>query len=306
MMLASKTNMFLGNGSQPVAQYWGFYFEAEEPNCVVNMEKYVVKQTANMPNLGDIQVVSLESSRDGVTWTSFDAANAYIGNGSVVGTTPITLANVGDRVYFRCPYTSYTDKYNTYYYAYKENFTLKAYQYHYFTLTKKAGAHGNIMSLLLDVESNLAFASGMSLFALFDSCVNLTSAPSLPATTLSVSCYDNLFWGCTGLTAAPELPATTLAESCYRYMFGECTGLTTAPALHATTQVINCYQYMFYNCTRLNAISVDFTSWASGTGNWVSGVGNSGTFTCPAALGTQSTISRGVSYCPANWTVQNV
>ena len=35
-------------------------------------------------------------------------------------------------------------------------------------------------------------------------------------------CYSSMFQGCTSLTSAPSLPATTLAGSCYRYMFSGC------------------------------------------------------------------------------------
>lgn len=35
-------------------------------------------------------------------------------------------------------------------------------------------------------------------------------------------CYRSMFQGCTSLTSAPSLPATTLANSCYRSMFSGC------------------------------------------------------------------------------------
>ena len=63
------------------------------------------------------------------------------------------------------------------------------------------------------------------------------------------NCYTYMFSGCTGLTTAPSLPATTLTQNCYYGMFSGCTGLTTAPSLPATTLAAGCYQYMFYGCT---------------------------------------------------------
>ena len=89
---------------------------------------------------------------------------------------------------------------------------------------------------------------------MFSGCTNLTTAPKLPATTLANYCYQNMFAGCTSLTQAPELPATTLAQSCYLWMFRDCTNLTQAPELPATTLVSECYLYMFTGCTSLTKV----------------------------------------------------
>ena len=90
-------------------------------------------------------------------------------------------------------------------------------------------------------------------YYMFQGCTSLTAAPSLPATTLANYCYSSMFQGCTSLTAAPSLPATTLANSCYRSMFRGCTSLTAAPSLPATTLANYCYYYMFQGCTSLTA-----------------------------------------------------
>ena len=141
---------------------------------------------------------------------------------------------------------------------------------------------------------------------MFSDCTSLASAPSLPATTLANSCYYYMFQGCTSLTSAPELPATTLADYCYNGMFRDCTSLTVTPVLPATILPFSCYNLMFYNCTSVAHISVGFTSWPSGgIGNWVNGVSLTGIFHCPETLGTQATITRGTSYCPSGWTVEN-
>ena len=58
-------------------------------------------------------------------------------------------------------------------------------------------------------------------------------------------------------------------------------------------------------------MDVSFTAWnpENATANWMTSAGSSATgtktFTCPAALGTDSTITRGDSNCPAGWTVVN-
>ena len=95
---------------------------------------------------------------------------------------------------------------------------------------------------------------------MFYGCTSLTTAPSLPATTLAISCYGYMFYGCTSLTTAPSLPATTLANYCYRSMFYGCTSLTTAPSLPATTLANVCYGYMFQGCKKIK-----LSSTASGT-----------------------------------------
>ena len=88
-------------------------------------------------------------------------------------------------------------------------------------------------------------------YQMFYYCANLTTAPKLPATTLASKCYSDMFYYCANLTTAPELPATTLANNCYSNMFSGCTSLTIAPELPATMLTKSCYYYMFNNCTSL-------------------------------------------------------
>ena len=90
-------------------------------------------------------------------------------------------------------------------------------------------------------------------YRLFASCTSLTSAPELPAETLSYHCYEYMFNNCTSLTKAPELPAQSLLFHCYDSMFRYCTSLVTAPALPATDLASNCYESMFENCTSLTS-----------------------------------------------------
>ena len=86
---------------------------------------------------------------------------------------------------------------------------------------------------------------------LFQDCSLLTSAPDLPATTLTVNCYHSMFKGCERLTEAPDLPAMNLAENCYESMFEGCTSLTKAPELPAKGLSRYCYYSMFKNCRSL-------------------------------------------------------
>ena len=156
---------------------------------------------------------------------------------------PTITVNSGDKLQFRGNNKQYANSFN----------------YNSFNgSTALFEAEGNIMSLIYgdNFKNNSTISSTYTFYGLFDECTNLVSAENLilPATTLTTSCYDNMFYGCSSLTTAPALPATTLAPDCYNYMFYQCTSLTTAPELPATTLASNCYYRMFYNCTSLTTV----------------------------------------------------
>lgn len=141
---------------------------------------------------------------------------------------------------------------------------------------------------------------------MFYGCTSLKAAPELPATTLGISCYQNMFRGCSALITAPSiLPATTLTSGCYTTMFYDCVNMEAAPELPALTLVSNCYNQMFRGCTKLNYIKALFTTAPTTTymKYWVYGVASSGTFVLNAALTTRTT---GVNGIPANWTIEEV
>jgi hypothetical protein len=85
-----------------------------------------------------------------------------------------------------------------------------------------------------------------------------------------------MFRGCTGLETLPAdlLPATTLAMDCYKEMFYGCTGLTVAPDLPAPTLNEYCYSTMFYGCTKLSSVKC-LATYVFGTAlnNWLNGAG---------------------------------
>jgi hypothetical protein len=146
--------------------------------------------------------------------------------------TVITLPNVGDYVQFR----------NT-----KNELSTSIFNYVQFKMTGKIAASGNIQSML-----NYSNSCTPSCYRyMFYNCINLTTAPELPATNLANSCYSDMFRDCKNLIKTPELPATNLAISCYSYMFWNCTSLTVAPELPATNLAKWCYGSMFWNCTSL-------------------------------------------------------
>ena len=221
-MLVGARNAILAGGAAPgpTPAYWGLCFTAEQANSTVAM---VAKDSA--PS------VNLLYSTDAANWSPF-----------VVGTTTVTLASVGDKVWLKAGSGG--------------NTTIGAPRYHNnFSLSGLVAASGSVMSLLNGEQETYAFS---------ESCV-----------------FQRLFSGCTALTTAPTLPATTLTS--------------------------NCYSRMFFRCSSLSSITVDFSVFnpTNATISWIQGVAANGTFYCPTALGTNETITRGVTYCPEGWTVIN-
>ena len=215
----------------------GLTFEAKTPNATV----YFSSDMEPWP--------SLEYSITGTAWGS------YYGE-------EIVLENVGDKVFFRGNNESF---YGMTIVGYNDETGAPIYEYagSQFSCTADCYVYGNIMSIL-DKE-NFATATTVperAFYALFEGNQNISNHPQkplvLPATTLNISCYENMFKGCTGLTSAPVLPATTLADNCYRAMFMNCTSLTTAPVLPAQTldEAGTCYEKMFSGCTGLTSAPV--------------------------------------------------
>ena len=248
-------------------------FTAEESNSTVAM--YVNEP----PTKGQ----AFEFSTDGSSWSVFTP-----------GTTTITLAKVGDKVYFR-----------------GNNITVSEskYIYYSFVMSGKIAASGNIMSLLDTTCESTTISSSYCFCSMFRDCRSLTTAPALPATTLADYCYTYMFSGCESLTTAPTLPSTTLAYHCYEDMFSGCTSLTTAPALPATTLASSCYTYMFSGCTSLQVYS------SSGTGHtneWripTSGTAESYTSqtrmfqNCPGSYGSTTTVTLNKTFYTQNTPV---
>ena len=98
---------------EPATGYWGLCFTAEEPGATVSMTK-----TGTPPE------VSLLYSTDANTWNTFTP-----------GTTTVTLANAGDKVWLKAGPGGNTA------------FATNDFNYTRF-VTSKANASGNIMSLL--------------------------------------------------------------------------------------------------------------------------------------------------------------
>lgn len=243
---------------------------------------------------------TMEYSIDTTTWNTFDT------------TTNISLNN-GDKVYVRGVLSADNTNFNC----------------TQFKMSGKIAASGNCNALwnYQDLNAPLKAYCGCNMFY---GCTSLTTAPELPATTLSEYCYNYMFHSCTSLTTAPELPATTLAEACYSYMFRDCVSLTTAPELRATelaagccdsmfrdcvslttvpelpatTLAVNCYYNMFNGCTKLIYIKCLATDISANrcTYYWLKGVSSTGTFVKHPDMGSWSTNATGI---PSGWTVED-
>ena len=262
--LGTESTITRGTANCPagwkVNNYWGLTFEAEQANSTISMYK-----ASSAPN------ISIQTSVDGVNWAPF-----------TVGTTIITLANVGDKVYFAAG-----DAGNT------RLTSARGMRSNKFILAGKVSASGNIMSLLNN--STPSSTSASFAFTNLFSCDNADTSLSdvslllLPATSIDRSCYENMFKNCAGIVTAPHLPATTISQDCYRGMFN--------------------------GCSSLSQVSVSFIEWQMypppdetlpyNTINWLDNVASTGNFYCPASLGTDSTMTRGQGFCPTGWTVVN-
>ncbi|MBE6332382.1 MAG: hypothetical protein E7070_08780 [Bacteroidales bacterium] len=281
------------------------------PTGWVNDTKYLTftansasSSVALVKNGSPTALTGLEYTTDCINWNDY-----------VPGSTgTISLANVGSYVSFRAKSTNST-------------FSTDQDNYYKFTLSGSVAASGSVQSLLnvnatttsvpayafnhlFYYQTALTSAPTMPATSIgksgynymFYNCSGLTKSPELPATSLADSCYFNMFRYCKNITSAPEvLPATTLATACYLSMFDGCSKLVAAPKLPAATLATECYKWMFYNCTALKKVEVSFTEWLSGaTNSWLYNAGSDGSlFLCPDDL---STTTRNTSYVPTTWT----
>lgn len=177
-------------------------------------------------------ITSISYSLDnGATWVTTQNSSS-----AITITTP-TVAQ-GDSVLWKGTGTAFAKDLSTY-----SNFSSSG----------SFQASGNSMSLLYEdtFENETSLAKTYCFTRLFYQCTGLTTAPELPATTITNYCYQEMFRG-TSIVIAPELPATTANEGCYQSMFSQCPSLTDAPSeLPATTLQYRCYQSMFYECSSL-------------------------------------------------------
>lgn len=141
--------------------------------------------------------------------------------------------------------------------------------------------------------------------SMFLKCSKLTTPPPvLPAVDLSTYSYYRMFKSCYKLSSAPVVSATSLTTHSCSEMFYACSSLADAPHLPAVSGATNSYNSMFRSCSNLSSASIALTSWG-GTSDWFNSVASAGVLSCPAVLGDNASIKRGVTYCPTNWNVVN-
>ena len=214
-----------------------------------------------------LEVVPVFSSDNYLTFTSEGATNVSLSNKG--NNAPILYYSTNQVTWTLWDYSelTFTSELPLYLCGNNpEGFSASYTKYSYFvTSGDNYSVSGDIMSLIDSEHETTTIPCEHCFGSLFQDCAGLTTAPALPATTLTDICYYGMFVRCTGLTTAPELPATTLAKDCYSYMFAECTSLFTAPELPATTLASSCYVKMFDGCTSLElAPELPATTLASG------------------------------------------
>ena len=333
MLIGMRNAILAGGGSQPSGGYWGLCFTAEQANSTVRISKtgnpisktilystdavnwsaYTIGTDIVLENVGDkVWMKAGEGGNSGSWFTSIMANYRFKMTGLIAASGNLMSIVDGET----------------------ETFTAKKFQSLFQGCTSLTTAPALPATTLVNNCYN----------SMFSGCTSLTTAPALPATTLATNCYlmmfyncrslisapavlpaetlvagtsenngcyGQMFYGCTSLTTAPALPATTLASYCYPQMFRGCTSLTATPLLPATALPTGCYFGMFEDCTSLATVRTAQTqAWGDGTSDdpslfWLEGVAATGTFYCPTALGTNATITRGVSACPEGWTVIN-
>lgn len=227
-------------------------FTAREDNSTIRLDK-----VGTPPN------ISLQYSYDGNNWEDY----TWSGDTDVQG-DPITLATVGNKVYFKAKTTNGA-------------FSSSNSNYHRFMMSGKIAASGDIQSLVDNaIQSNTA--ATRQYFSLFNGCSALTSAPKLPAIQIGQNSYRFMFKDCTSIEKV-KMDAVTFDNYACFHMFNGCTNLKEI-------------KVKFDNWA---------TSYSSVFSSWVDGVATSGTLICPSALGTDANIERSVSRCPTGWTVTN-
>ena len=161
-------------------------FTANTSNCSIALT-----------NNGNPTAVTLETSTDGINWTTYIMSNY------------IPLSNIWDKVYFRNTSTTTT------------GFSLDGSNYYNFVIRWSVAASWDVTSLI-NKNCTDTLVWNYCFYILFYNCSGLVTAPILPATTLTQNCYRSMFQNCTNLEEIPKLPAITLTNRCYYSMFAWC------------------------------------------------------------------------------------
>lgn len=140
---------------------------------------------------------------------------------------------------------------------------------------------------------------------MFRNCTSLTKAPTFTVEQTAYRCCYNMFRKCSLLAdvSSISLPAMSLSVDCYRELFRECTNLKSAPILPAPTLVQECYRQMFSSsgiksivCLATNISAKDCLNM------WMSGVPSTGTFYTDPSMTDKFPV--GESGIPSGWSVE--
>ena len=219
-------------------------FAAEEANSTVAM-------TA----VGSAPSLSLEYSTDGgTTWSDFH-----------VGSTTITLANVGDEVCIRAGSGG------------NERISSGSSTYNAFTTSGDLKVFGDITRLLSQSGNVTTLSSSQG--DCFDSVFRGSTIVDaegliLPVTTTNAAgVYSCMFRDCTSLVKPPaEIPDIQLNSTwTFNQMFQGCTSLTHTPKMliTSTNQQSSTFRNMFDGCTSL--VDVDFDALTTASGEYCMG-----------------------------------
>ena len=100
-----------------------------------------------------------------------------------------------------------------------------------FISTCKFNVEGNIQSLM-EGDNFVNTTNNNIYYFFFSNNTNIVNAEHLILpSNANPHMYEGMFYGCTSLVTAPELPATTLSESCYSMMFYNCSLLNSIKML---------------------------------------------------------------------------
>lgn len=162
-------------------------FTAEQANSTIQLHKW-----------GTPTVVNIETSTDWSTRTDYTFD------------TVVTLSSIWDKIYFRNKSESDT------------SFSTSSSNYYQFIISNWVIGASWDVTFLLNKNWTTTLHGNYCFYSLFNGANSLTTAPSLPATTLTSCCYSSMFSWCTILSTLTELPATTLSNYCYENMFYNC------------------------------------------------------------------------------------
>ncbi len=148
---------------------------------------------------------------------------------------------------------------------------------HYHQGTYEIG--GNLLSLMYNADNVYSFTNAQNeaynfynAFSSGNQYIGDISNLIFPNNTVPY-CYGYMFGFPASFTTAPELPATTLSEGAYYHMFNECMNLNDVTCLATDISATNCTTDWLYGAAATGTFTRDQnnTSWTIGTSGIPSG-----------------------------------